>query len=61
MRHELGDGKEENKEHKKVVGQRISGSENHGPAIDPELYEIDPADFIDPEEFGYRRGSFNGR
>jgi hypothetical protein len=61
MRHELGEGKEAKKEDKKVAGLRISGSENHNAAIDPELYEIEPADFFDPEEFGYRRGSFDDR
>ena len=26
-------------------------------AVDPDPYDIDPADLIDLEEFGYRRGS----
>jgi hypothetical protein len=55
MRHEIGKGEEANKEDKKVAGRRNSDSENHDPAIDLDLYEIDPADFIDPEEFGIRR------
>lgn len=61
MRHELGEGEEAKKEHKKVAGRRFSESENHDPAIDPDVSEIEPADFFDPEEFGYRRGSFHGR
>jgi hypothetical protein len=61
MRHELGEGKEVKKEDKKVAGRRIPGVDNHDPSIDPGLSEIEPADFFDPEEFGYRRGSFNGR
>lgn len=61
MRHELGEGEEPKSRHKKVAGRRISDTENHDPAIDLDVSEIEPADFFDPEEFGYRRGSFNGR
>jgi hypothetical protein len=61
MRHELGEREEAKKERKKVAARRISGPENDGPATDPDLSEIEPADFFDPEEFGYRRGSFHGR
>ena len=25
------------------------------PGVDPDEYDIDPADFFDPEEFGFRR------
>jgi hypothetical protein len=55
MRHEIGEGEEAKKEDKKVAGARSSDAENHDPAIDPDLFEIEPADFFDPEEFGYRR------
>jgi hypothetical protein len=55
MRHELGEGKEAKKEHKKVAGARISGSEKHDAATDTVFDEIEPADFFDPEEFGIRR------
>jgi hypothetical protein len=55
MRHQLGEGEEAKKEDKKVAGQRISDAENHDPSIDPDLFEMEPADFFDPEEFGIRR------
>jgi hypothetical protein len=62
MRHELGEGEEAKKDDKKVAGRRNSDAENHDPAIDPDLFEIEPADFFDPEEFGIgRRSSSNGR
>jgi hypothetical protein len=59
MRHQLGEGEEAKKEDKKVAGRRISDAENYDPAIDPDVHAIEPADFFDPEEFGYRRGFFN--
>lgn len=55
MRHQIGEGEEAKKEHKKVAGRRISDARNYDPAIDPDLHEIEPADFFDPEEFGLRR------
>jgi hypothetical protein len=55
MRHELGEGEEATKDDKKVAGRRISDPENRNPAIDPDLFEMEPADFFDPEEFGIRR------
>ena len=60
MRHQLGEGEEAKKEDKKVAGRRISDAENHDPAIDPDLFEMEPADFFDPEEFGIRRRFTNG-
>jgi hypothetical protein len=60
MRHEIGEGEEAKKEDKKVAGRRNLDAENYDPAIDPDVHEIDPADFFDPEEFGYRRGFLNG-
>jgi hypothetical protein len=62
MRHQLGEGEEAKKKDKEVAGARISDDENHDPAFDPDLFEIEPADFFDPEEFGVgRRSSSNGR
>jgi hypothetical protein len=55
MRHELGEGEEAKKEHKKVAGRRNLDEENYDPGIDPDLFEMEPADFFDPEEFGIRR------
>jgi hypothetical protein len=57
MRHQSG----EEKKRKKRLTSEKTGSEKHDEAdvlIDD---EIDPADFIDPEEFGIRRKfeSFN--
>ncbi len=59
MRHELGEGEELKKQDKKVAGRRNSDSQNHDLGIDADLYEIEPADFFDPEEFGYRRRGFH--
>jgi hypothetical protein len=60
MRHQLGEGDEEKKVHKKVAG-RILGPEKSDPETDTVHDEIDPADFIDPEEFGVRRGFSHDR
>ena len=52
MRHQLGEGKEPKKEHKKAE----TGFEKwHLWAEAVEDDDIDPADFFDPEEFGYHR------
>ena len=56
MRHQLGEEKNAKQEHKKVAGRRITGSQESDQATDTAFDEIDPADFIDPEEFGFRRG-----
>jgi len=57
MRHELGEGEEPKKEHK----QTETGFEKWhlwAKAVEHDDDGIDPADFVDPEEFGYkRRGS----
>jgi len=55
MRHQIGEGGNLKKRDNKVAGRGITGSEERDPATDPDLYEIDPADFVDPEEFGIRR------
>jgi hypothetical protein len=58
MRHQLPEG-EEGKKHQK---QSATGSQEGNPG--PDLLaddEIDPADFFDPEEFGYRRRGFDAR
>ena len=51
--------------HKKVAGRQNSGAHIDPRATDtlPDdiVDEIDPADFFDPEEFGYRRGVHYGR
>ena len=61
MRHELGEGEEVKKQHKKVAERRNSGGEERAESTDTHPDEIDPADFFDPEEFGYRRGLIHGQ
>lgn len=58
MRHQIGEGGEVKNRRKKVGGRRSTGSHRNEPAPD-ELTDddIDPADFFDPEEFGFRRGA----
>ena len=56
MRHQLG----EEKKRKKRPLSPETGSQEWNP--EPELLtedEIDPADFFDPEEFGFRRRGVN--
>lgn len=66
MRHPLGEENEVKKWREKVAERRNSGAEIDPQATDtlasgsPED-EVDPADFFDPEEFGYRRGVHHGR
>ena len=56
MRHQLGEGEEPKKEQK----QAETGFEKwHLWAQAVEDDDIDPADFIDLEEFGYRHGGSN--
>ena len=59
MRHQIGEEEEVTKARKKVAERRITGSEKSDPETDTVFDEIDPADFIDPEEFGYRCRGFN--
>jgi hypothetical protein len=59
MRHQLGEGEEVKNPTKKVAVWRILGSEEHNPTTDTVFDDIDPADFIDPEEFGFSRRSTN--
>jgi hypothetical protein len=61
MRRSLGEEEEVKKWQKKVAARRNSGSHKHEPATDPVFDDIDPADFIDPEEFGFRRRFTNDR
>jgi len=55
MKHQSGEGEKR----KNDRGERVSGFERARFAdFKPDLLtdeEIDPADFFDPEEFGYRR------
>jgi hypothetical protein len=60
MRHEIGEGENAKNGQNKVAGRRNSDAGDHDPSIDPDLSEIDPADFFDPEEFGYRRRRSHG-
>jgi hypothetical protein len=60
MRHELGEEHEVKKWRKKVESIRNSDSDTHAESTDTHPDEIDPADFFDPEEFGYRRGRLHG-
>jgi len=56
MRHEIGEGEEVKKEHKRVAGRLKTGSQKNEPASGALTDdEIDPADFFDPEEFGVGR------
>jgi hypothetical protein len=57
MRHQLG---EEEKRKKRLTSAK-TGSQESDRADDLIADEIDPADFMDPEEFGVRRkfGSFD--
>ena len=65
MRHEIGEEQNANNGHKKVAARRNSSAEIEPRATDTladdVVEEIDPADFFDPEEFGYRRGVRYGR
>jgi hypothetical protein len=60
MRHQLAEGDEVKNRHKKVADRMETGSEKNAQTSD-ELTddEIDPADFFDPEYFGYRRRGFH--
>jgi len=65
MRHSLGEEEEVKKWREKVamrpdLSSRIDPRATDTPAGDL-ADEIDPADFFDPEEFGYRRGRSHGR
>jgi len=56
MRHQSG---EEKKRKKRPVSSETGSMEGHA---EPEAltdYDIDPADFFDPEEFGFRRRGSN--
>jgi hypothetical protein len=59
MRHQLGEEEEVKKQQKEMAARQILGSGADEPATDTDYYDIDPADFIDPEEFGYRRRGFH--
>jgi hypothetical protein len=56
MRHQLGEGEEVKKRKKKIAGRLTTGSQKNELASDALTDdEIDPADFFDPEEFGFGR------
>ncbi len=56
MRHQIGEGEEARKEHKKVADGRRAGSKQANALRDVLMDEkIDPAHFFDPEEFGTNR------
>lgn len=60
MRHEIQRAEEGKNRHKKVAARRKLRAETDPRSTDTPtdllIEEIDPADFFDPEEFGYRRG-----
>jgi hypothetical protein len=60
MRHPLGEENEVKKWRKKVEARWNSGANTHAESTDTHPDEIEPADFFDPEEFGYRRGRLHG-
>ena len=53
MRHQLGEGKEPKKEHKRKDEAGFETWKLWEEAVDET--DIDPAEFFDPEEFGVRR------
>jgi hypothetical protein len=57
MRHQSGEGKKVNKEPKQKVETGFEPWKTWQRAM--EDHEIDPAEFFDPEEFGYRRRGSN--
>lgn len=57
----FGTGEEGKNREEKVAARRKLGPPIDPPATDPQVEDIDPADFFDPEEFGYRRGGHYGR
>jgi hypothetical protein len=59
MRHQLGEGEEVKNRQKEIAARQMLGSETDEPAIATDYYDIDPADFIDPEEFRCGRRGFN--
>jgi hypothetical protein len=59
MRHQLGEGEEAKIGQEQIAARQILGSETDEPPTDTDYYDIDPADFIDPEEFDYRRRGFH--
>jgi len=65
MRQPLGEENEVKKWREKVAMRPNSSARIDPRAIDTPAGdladEIDPADFFDPEEFGYRRGHSHGR
>ena len=58
MRHQLGEGEEAKNRQKEIAARRILGSDADEPAVDTDYFDIDPADFIDPEEFWFLRRGF---
>jgi len=48
-------GKEPKKMSPSDARRGKTGSEESHPVIDTSFEDIDPADFFDPEEFGFRR------
>ena len=49
-------GKPKKRLHEEVTRPK-TGSEESDPAIDTLAEDIDPAEFFDPEEFGFRRNA----
>ena len=54
MRHQLGEGQGPKKEQKRNVEAGFEAWKLWAQAVEDD--DIDPADFIDPEEFTYGRG-----
>jgi hypothetical protein len=59
MRHQSGEGEERKKRLNPVTGGAKTGKEPGDPTDTYADDDIDPADFFDPEEFGFRRPGFN--
>ena len=59
MRHQSGEGEEDKKRVKRLADGAKMGKEPGDPTDTNADDDIDPADFFDPEEFGFRRRGFN--
>jgi hypothetical protein len=59
MRHQSGEGEGRKKRHKPVEDRRKTGSRESERADVLMNDDIDPADFFDPEEFGFRHRGLN--
>jgi len=57
MRHQSGEGKTRRKSRKTNRTERVLSAVDRHLTIDPLEFDIDPGEFFDPEEFGFRRSA----